>query len=154
MGCGQKSFKLAWRCHQFLSAFLATSYLPRVSRQSLGHESCAQISWHLPYNWGKPCRPFVVNTTSMIIVFVGYQNVVCCLVWAVLSWSSNHSEGRSLYIGSFCPAMTSLSSDLNSNCQLSKPGDRRNFKTCWKFINNERPTGKKHTSVRWDDGEK
>ena len=39
---------------------------------------------------------------------------------------------------------------------LLSPGlDRRNFKTRWKCcINNERPTGKKKTCVRWDDGEK
>ena len=34
MGCGQKSFKLVWRCHQLLSGFLAKGHLPRVSRQS------------------------------------------------------------------------------------------------------------------------
>ena len=36
--------------------------------------------------------------------------------------------------------------DLNSNCQLHKPGDRSNFnthKTRWKCINKERPTGQK-----------
>ena len=47
---------------------------------------------------------------------------------------------------------------LNSNCQLPKPGNRRNFnthKTRWKCcINNERPTGKRQTNVRWDDGGK
>ena len=35
-----------------------------------------------------------------------------------------------------------------------KTGDRRNFnthKTCWKCINDERPTEKKHTTVGWDD---
>ena len=46
-------------------------------------------------------------------------------------------------------------SDLNSNCQLSKLGDRNKFNThnnCWKCcIDNERPTGKKHTSVGWDN---
>ena len=49
-------------------------------------------------------------------------------------------------------------SDLNSNCQLPKPGDRRNFntyKTLLKCrINNERSTRKKHTTVGWDDGGK
>ena len=34
MGCGQKSFKLLWRCHKLLSEFKANGYLPRVSRQS------------------------------------------------------------------------------------------------------------------------
>ena len=48
--------------------------------------------------------------------------------------------------------------DLNSNCQLAKPGDRRNFntlKTCLKCcVNDERPTGKKNTTDEWDDGGK
>ena len=48
--------------------------------------------------------------------------------------------------------------DLNSNRQLPKQGDRSNLyihKACWKCcINNEMPTGKKHTSVRWEDAEK
>ena len=29
--CGQKSFKLVWRCHQLLSGFLAKGHLPRVA---------------------------------------------------------------------------------------------------------------------------
>jgi hypothetical protein len=35
MGCGQKSFKLVWGCHQLLSGFLAKGYSPRVSSQSI-----------------------------------------------------------------------------------------------------------------------
>jgi hypothetical protein len=35
MGCGQRSFKLVWRCHQLLSGFLTKGHLLRVSRQSL-----------------------------------------------------------------------------------------------------------------------
>ena len=46
---------------------------------------------------------------SLIIVIVGFQNFVCCLVWAVYLGVQITDEGRSLYIGSFCPAMTSLS---------------------------------------------
>ena len=46
---------------------------------------------------------------SLIIVIVGFQNLVCCLVWAVYLGVQITDEGRSLYIGSFCPAMTSLS---------------------------------------------
>ena len=34
MGCGQRSSKLVWRCHQLLSGFLAQDHFPRVSRQS------------------------------------------------------------------------------------------------------------------------
>ena len=30
----KKSFVIEWRCHQFLSAFLASGHLPRVSYQS------------------------------------------------------------------------------------------------------------------------
>ena len=44
------------------------------------------------------------------------------------------------------------------NCQLPKPGDRRNVNTHKTYrkccINNERSTGKKHTNVGWDDGGK
>ena len=41
------------------------------------------------------------------------------------------------------------------DCQLPKPGDRRNYKICWKFrVNDERPTGKKNTTIEWDDGGK
>ena len=43
---------------------------------------------------------------SLIIVIVGFQNFVCYLAWAV---DLGVDEGRSLYIGSFCIAMTSLS---------------------------------------------
>ena len=34
MACGQKSFKLVWRCHQLLFGFLANDHLSRVSRLS------------------------------------------------------------------------------------------------------------------------
>ena len=76
------------------------------------------------------CRPFVAITTlstglvgvevssiswlgqlefkSLIIVIVHFQNFVCCLAWAVDLGVQVTDEGRSLYIGSFCPAMTSL----------------------------------------------
>ena len=33
MHCGQKSFKVVWRCQQILSGFLAKAYLSLVSRQ-------------------------------------------------------------------------------------------------------------------------
>ena len=52
------------RCQQLLSGFLAKGHLPLVSRQSRRSLmisvimkwswGCAQISWHLPYSWGKP----------------------------------------------------------------------------------------------------
>ena len=63
MGCGQKSFKLVWRCHQLLSGFLAKGHLPWVSRQSrrsLMIRVIMKWSWGLctdllaSYNWGKP----------------------------------------------------------------------------------------------------
>ena len=75
------------------------------------------------------CRTFVVDTTlstglvgvevssvswlgqltefkSLIIVIVGFENFVCCLTWAVYFGVQITDEGRSLYIGSFCPEMT------------------------------------------------
>ena len=78
------------------------------------------------------CTPFVVNATfstglvvssvswlgqlaefkSLIISIVGFRNFICCLVCAVDLGVQITDEGRSLYIGSFCPAMTSLSSLL------------------------------------------
>ena len=76
------------------------------------------------------CRPFVVNATfstgllgcqsfdlspglgswqlefkSLIILIVGFRNFFCCLVWAVDLGAQITDEGRSLHIGSFCPAM-------------------------------------------------
>ena len=46
-------------------------------------------------------------------------------------------------------------SDLNSNCQLPKPGDRINFNTLKiSRINDERPTGNKNAIIEWDDGGK
>ena len=45
---------------------------------------------------------------------------------------------------------------LTVDCQLSKPGDRSNFninKTCWKCCyNNDRRTGQKQPTVRWNGG--
>ena len=37
---------------------------------------------------------------SLIIVIAGFQNFVCCLVWAVYLGVQITDEGRSLYIGS------------------------------------------------------
>ena len=78
------------------------------------------------------CRPLVVNKTFstglvgvevyfvswlgqlefksliIVIVIVDFQNIVCCLAWADLGVQIT-DKGKSLYIGSFCPAMTSLS---------------------------------------------
>ena len=34
ISCGQKSFKLGWRCHQLQSGFLAKDHWPQMSRQS------------------------------------------------------------------------------------------------------------------------
>ena len=75
-------------------------------------------------SWFFSCRPFVVNATfstglvvssvslifkSLIISIVRFRNLFCCLVWAVDLGVQIIDEGRSFYIGSFCPAMTSLS---------------------------------------------
>ena len=45
---------------------------------------------------------------SLIISIVGFRNFFCCLVWAVDLGVQIFDEWRSLYIGSFCPAMISL----------------------------------------------
>ena len=45
----------------------------------------------------------------LIIVIVGFQNFVYRLAWAVDLGVQITDMGRSLYIGSFCPAMISLS---------------------------------------------
>ena len=37
------------------------------------------------------------------------MTIFCCLVWAVVLGVQITDESRSLYIGSFCPVMTSLS---------------------------------------------
>ena len=49
---------------------------------------------------------------SLIIVIVGFLKFrifVCCLAWAVDLGVQITVVGRSFYIGSFCPAITSLS---------------------------------------------
>ena len=60
IGCGQRSFMLMWWFHQLLSGFLASGHLSHVSCLSVNkgkklYETwgCAQISWHLPFGWGK-----------------------------------------------------------------------------------------------------
>ena len=45
----------------------------------------------------------------MIIIIVGFRNFFCSSVWAVDLEIQITDEGTSLYIGSFGPAMTSLS---------------------------------------------
>ena len=64
MDCSQNTFKLIWRYHQLLSRFIVRDHLPRVSRQSplsannrvimRWYRGTSQISWHLPYSWGRP----------------------------------------------------------------------------------------------------
>jgi hypothetical protein len=73
------------------------------------------------------CRPFVINATfstglvvssvswlgqefkSLIISIIDFRNFFCCLAWAVDLGVQITDKVRSLYIGSFCPALTSLS---------------------------------------------
>ena len=45
MGCGQKSFKLVWRCYQFLSGFLAKGHLPLLGFNIITHNfrACLEI---------------------------------------------------------------------------------------------------------------
>ena len=50
MGCGQKSFKIVWWCHELLSGFLAKGNLPRASSQprwSLMIRVIMKLSWGL-----------------------------------------------------------------------------------------------------------
>ena len=56
-----------------------------------------------------PLSFLLFNMFFMIILIVGFRNFFSCLVWAVDFGVQITGEGRSLYIRSFCPAMTSLS---------------------------------------------
>jgi hypothetical protein len=69
-----------------------------------------------------------------IISIVGFRNFFCCLVWAVDLGVRITDEGRSLYIGSFCPAMTPLSRYLEELLLYRKNHQK---------LNDERPTVKK-----------
>ena len=70
------------------------------------------------------------------------------MAWAIDLGVQITDVGRSLYIWSFCPAMTSLSRYLEE-AAFSISISSSVFYYCNK---NERPTGKKHTTVRWDEG--
>ena len=52
----KKRFKLLWRCQQLLFGFLAECQVSQFCRLMIRswYRGCAQISWHLPYGWGKP----------------------------------------------------------------------------------------------------
>jgi hypothetical protein len=41
--CGQKSFKVVWRCHQLLSGFLVNGHLPQVLHQSANNKGDEMI---------------------------------------------------------------------------------------------------------------
>ena len=101
------------------------------------------------------CNPFVVNatfSTGLVILLspglgswqLEFKSVIILKFILLLglgcwSWSSNHWCGEK-----FVHWVILSCYDLNSNCQLPKPGDRRNYKICWKCrVNDERPTGKK-----------
>ena len=94
------------------------------------------------------------STSSCTDVISGKDDPIYKLLPTSVIWSP-WSTAQAKQQTKFWKPITIIS-DLNSNCQLPKPGGRRNFythKTHWKCcINNERPTGKKHTSVGWDDG--
>ena len=51
----------------------------------------------------------ILEFKSLIILIVGFRNFFCCLVWAVDLGVQITDEGRSLYYGSYCLAITSLS---------------------------------------------
>ena len=68
-----------------------------------------QVLWVLKFLLSAGLGSWQLEFKSQIIVMVGFQNFVCYLVWAVYFGVQITDEGRSLYIGSFCPTMTSLS---------------------------------------------
>jgi len=69
-----------------------------------------QVLWVLKLLLSPDFGSWQLEFKSLIIVIVGFQFFVCCLAWAVAYLGVQiNDEGKSLYIGSFCPAMTSLS---------------------------------------------
>ena len=67
-----------------------------------------QVLWVLKFLLSPGLGSWQLEFKSLIIVIVGFQNVVCCLAWTADLGVQITDEGRSLYIGSFCPAMISL----------------------------------------------
>ena len=68
-----------------------------------------QVLWVVKLLLSPNLDSWQLEFKSLIIVIVGFQNFVCCYVWAVYLGVQFTDEGRSLYIGSFYPAITSLS---------------------------------------------
>ena len=67
-----------------------------------------------------------------------YKIVPSSLIWTPRSTAQTKQQKK------FRNATITIIRDLNFNCQMPKPGDRRNYKACWKCrVNDERPTGKK-----------
>ena len=80
MGCGQKGFKLIWRCHQLLSGFLAKGHLRRVSRQSRRSLMIRVIN-----QVGVALFPSFYHLFISLFRFSFYINKVNC----ILNWVSN-----------------------------------------------------------------
>ena len=77
MGCGQKSFKLVWRCHQLLSGFLAKDHLPRVSRplpRSLNEVSKFLIIYTLLFFSFTHLRNFRIILFSLNSITTNFMN--------------------------------------------------------------------------------
>ena len=96
----------------------------------------------------------VLKAVSSKYVIAGQNDPIHKLLRTSVIWTPRSTAQAKQQIQFWKQTITVIS-DLNSNCQQPKPGDRRNLnthKTCWKCcINNESPTGKKYTNVGWDD---
>ena len=75
------------------------SSLMQYSQQVLFGVEVSSVSWFRE----------LTEFKSLISLIVGSRNLFGCLVWAFDLWVQITDDGISLYIGSFCPAMTSLS---------------------------------------------
>ena len=72
---------------------------------------------------------------SLITLFVGFKNFFCCLAGAVDLGVQTTDEGRSLYNGSFCPAMKSLSRYLEeATFSISISSSISTFFYCFHFM--------------------
>ena len=96
------------------SASMMTSWLQRQQKGLL----------QMPMRWRcflrQSCPVNILNSATAFLLgqsemdcycncrFLKFWNFVCCLVWAVDLGVQIADVGRSLYIVSFCPAMTSL----------------------------------------------
>ena len=108
-----------------------------------------------------PIQCCVFFPIGLLLLMRHFQQVlwmlsfICLLAWTVDSLSSNQIPAQWCHCRTKWPNVQNkkfwnptikIISNLNSNCQLLKPGDRRNFnihKNSWKCRIDERPTRKK-----------